>query len=78
MWPFKKKEKKTGCLDGKTDYEKEAFFKSLARFMATDMVFFKEQLLDLLPNEKEEFQGWINVALPSKILLVEHIIEKFK
>lgn len=51
--------KKSGCLDGKTEQQKKDFFKSLYDFATTDRQFFKEQYLDMLPKEREQFAAWV-------------------
>ena len=48
-----------GCLQGKTKQQKHDFFKSLFEFSNSDLVFYNEQLVDLEPKEREQFNDWI-------------------
>lgn len=54
---FKKQSK--GCLDGKTQEQKEDFFESLALFATTDKQFFEEQYWDLKAHERKEFSDYV-------------------
>lgn len=54
---FGKKSK--GCLDGKTQEQKEDFFESLALFATTDKKFFEEQYWDLKAHERKEFSDYV-------------------
>ncbi len=59
MFGFFKKKKKPGCLAGKTENEKVAFFACLSTFAASDPGFFEQQYLDLKPDERKEFDDWV-------------------
>lgn len=50
---------RTGCLDGKTQQQKDDFFFSLSKFAITDVTFFEEQYWDLLPEERKQFSTWV-------------------
>ena len=48
-----------GCLNGKTQNEKERFFASLHSFIKNDLIFYNEQLADLQEDELEQYNMWI-------------------
>jgi hypothetical protein len=53
------KNKTKGCLHGKTQAQKDAFFESLSQFAINDPVFFEEQISDLKPAEQNEYLAWL-------------------
>ena len=54
-----KVKKSNGCLNGKTEDEKHSYFESLYTFIEDDLIFYNEQLTDLLEDELEQFNMWI-------------------
>jgi len=48
-----------GCLHGKTEAMKNEFFESIYNFIESDLIFYNEQVSDLLEDEKEQFNCWI-------------------
>ena len=74
--------RKKGCLHGKTQDQKNAFFDSLAQFALTDEQFFREQYADLLPHEKEEFGEFVKkhtemlLAIRTLLSVLEKLIPK--
>lgn len=52
-------ERRRGCLYGKTQQQKEDFFRSLTNFSYTDEQFFKEQCMDLQYHELKQFEEYL-------------------
>ena len=70
---------KRGCLHGKTPEMKNDFFKSLSGFISTDGRFFIEQYKDLLPNEKIEFNKWLENNISDSIKdEAKELLQEFK
>ncbi|WP_272152177.1 hypothetical protein [Tenacibaculum aiptasiae] len=52
--------RKKGCLEGKSYYEKEAFFKWLYELKSSDICQYNKEVQKLLKIELRHFNQWIN------------------